>query len=165
MSEVVESFKTPSGTVIRRTRDSNGQERWRTENGEFRSDAQVDAIKQNSAKRSVTENDPSLNIDYVVTPTDEQDRRNAVEIEYPYITQNRGIDPNKPQPGKSFDNRVRGWMGNQTLRKQVQNDPLLRTRKERDEALEAKARQVANDLKNANSEKDAIEILRKYDIY
>lgn len=165
MAEVVESFETPDGTVLKKTRDKRGEERWRTKSGQFRSQEQVEAIKQNTARRAYEQNDPNLNITYRVAPTNEEDRRNAIRQEYGYYNRTKGINPNKPDEGSSFDNRVRGWMGNQTLRKQVENDPVLRTKKERQRALEAKARQVANDLKNASSEKEAIDILRKYDIY
>lgn len=170
MSEIVESFKTPGGQELQKIQykdaNDNTQTRWRTKsNNEFRTEAQVDQIKQNAAKRSVETNNPQNNIDYVVEPTDETDRRNALKIEYPYYDSTDGIDPNRPDPNGSFDNRVRGWMGNETLRKQVKQDPLIRTQKEADKALEAKARQVANDLQSVKSEREAMEILKRYDIY
>ena len=55
-------------------------------------------------------------------------------------------------------------MGNDELQRQIENDPLLRTNKERDKAIESRAREIVADLEGADSD-EAIEILRKYDIY
>jgi hypothetical protein len=167
MAEVVESFETPGGQEVRRIRTGENQFRWQRsvgQNRKFISDSQAQQIKENASRNAQRRNDPSLNVQYRVTPTDETDRTNAVEIKYPEIRNTEGLNPNNIVGGENKNNRIKGWMKNDSLQRQVENDQLLRTNAERERATEARAREVVEAIDNANNTRQVKQILRRYDL-
>lgn len=160
-SELLASYQLPDGEKVRKFRDSSGGVSYRRSNGTYLSNKVGEGIEE-GANRNVGDD---RQVKFVVTPTTENDRNAAIDKRYPKINETKGLDPktirgNEPQ----IDRNTKGWMENETIKQDIRNDPLLKTRSDRRKALEARARQVVEDLKNAGSEEEAIEILKQYGI-
>lgn len=163
MGEVLESFETSSGDEVYRMKDASGQIRWRSaQTGRLLSNDQIEAVKQNAQRQATKQQNPDIDVSYTVEPTTDEDRQNAVEIRYPEINNTSGLDPRTISSGDSKTNRIKAWMENDALVREIENDPLLQNQRERDRALEARARQLVDDLEGVSNEREAVEVIQKY---
>lgn len=98
----------------------------------------------------------------------EELRQNRINNKYQYWDEGDDISTNRILGGKEYQDRrwVQGWMENNEVQTMVNNDPLLETKQEKQQAREALAREIVERLKNVQSRDEAkFEVLRDYGIY
>ena len=160
-SELISSYQLPNGERIQKFRASDGEISYRRSDGTFVSPSVGKGIEE-SAERDIGDD---RQVTFVVEPQTQQDRQESVEKRYPRLNNTTNINADRIDPSDpKFVQVTKGWMRNDTLRRQIENDPLLKTDAERRKALEARARQIAHDLRGVENNKEAIQILRKYGV-
>lgn len=172
-SELLLSFETPSGDVIRKIQftDENGDLET-----QYRRASTTQAGKQggtiisktvgeqleNQAQESVGR---AKDIEYIVTPKTNQDRERAIETRYENWEEIEGRDPSRIEEGQSRrESSILYFMQRAEIQEQIENDPLLQNTQERRRALESRAIQIADELEKAATEGQRIVILRQFGI-
>jgi hypothetical protein len=163
-SELIASYQLPDGEKVQKFRASDGEISYRRGDGTFVSPTVGEGIEER-ASRNTGQKDSDSQVQFIVTPQSQQDRQEAIKKRYPEYDNVERLDPNQITGSESEEQRlVKGWMNNQTLEQQIKNDPLLQTDRQQKLAKEARARQIANDLQEVESESEAIRILRQYGV-
>ncbi|WP_292484750.1 hypothetical protein [Methanohalobium sp.] len=168
-SELLTEFETSSGDVIRKFEDPQGNITYRRGSktqragkGTFISQQQGENLEDLAQSNEGN----AQNINYTITPRSESDRNNAIRERYEKWVDYEGLNPNQIPEGENEETtRIKGWMQNSEVQRQVRNDELLKSQTERQRATEAKARKIVEDLKQARSDKDVMDILRHHGIY
>lgn len=173
MSQLIAQFQLANGTKVNKYESDDGTISYRYGSEPEKGNAQKGSFISSNVGRSLEQNvaesdsDPSdkSQAQFVVQPKTEKGLDRARENAYPGFEDFAGINPNKVQGGQETMNMIRGWMRNETLNQQIKQDPLLKTRQQEKKALEARAKQVVNDLQDVKNERQAIEVLKEYGIY
>lgn len=173
MSQLIAQFQLANGTKINKYESDSGTISYRYGSKPQKGNAQKGSFISpdvgRSLEQNVAESDSDLSdksqAQFVVQPKTDEGLERARENAYPGYDNFTGINPNKVRGGQETMNMIRGWMRNETLNKQVKQDPLLKTKQQQKKALEARAKQVVNDLQDVKNERQAIEVLKEYGIY
>jgi hypothetical protein len=167
-SELIETMELANGDTVRKWRFSDGSIQYRrggdTESG--RTGGTPITKKQGEMLEKNAMQSPNSGVQFDVQPTKQGDRENVLRQKYEGYGQDyKRLDPSKYSGNEPEEDRLtKIWKGNEQVKQKIKNDPFLRTNKERDKAREAYARKIANELMKANSEDDAVEILRQYGV-
>lgn len=165
-SELIETIQLPDGGQMRKFRAKDGQVSYRRGDGTFLSPDVGKALEKNANRQVGNEDAPKQQATFNVKPRSEEDRKALVESRYPEIDNVSNLNPERPKTANDKMEQVTmSWMDNETLRRQIRQDPLLDSDVERSEALEARARELVEDIQNVKNEEEAMQVLRSYDIY
>lgn len=165
-SELIEAIQLPNGEQMRKFRATDGQVSYRRSDGTFLSPEVGKALERNANRQLEAEGTDREQATFTVEPKSENDRQELVNARYPEIDNVSGLNPERPKSaGSKLEENVMAWMSNDTLKQQVRQDPLVNNDKQRTELLEARARQITNDLRSVDSEKEAMQVLRSYNVY
>jgi len=146
MPEQIDEFTTAGGQKLVKEQYDNGAEVWRSPTtGQFRSQENVEQIRENTRQRN-------------------EARKQAIQQAFPELNNITGINPNKPRAGEKRNNIIRSFMDNQDFRTSVGNNPLLEGNKEREQALEARAREVLKAFEQADTQAEKEQIKRQYNL-
>lgn len=163
-SELIEVVQLPNGEEMRKFRADDGNVSYRRSDGTYLSPEVGEALERNASRTS--DDYAGVQAEFKVEPRTENDRQQLVETRYPEIDEVRGLHPDKPKRANNkYEQNVIAWMNNDTLVNQVENDPLAQSPQERDELLEARARQITDDIRSVDNEREAMQVLRSYNIY
>lgn len=173
MSELLNAIQLPNGDQVKKIRRPDnsvayhysGNNGDKYEPGEFMRKDVGEALERNA--NSVTNRQNEIQprqAQFSVTPKDETERETMLMQRYPKMEETEGLHPQKNIGSSKWEDNIRAWMDNNSVDKQVENDPLLRNKKEKRRAKEARARQIAEDLRNAENEGEAKRILRDYGV-
>lgn len=174
-SRLITSFQLNNGDVVRKTEDSDGQVRYRRasvesgKGGQFISNQQGETLEKLAAGGSGTskkQQTKGQQITFVVKPENERERQETIEKAFPRWNQTTDLDPDViPANSPQMINSIRAWMQNETVEQQVEDNPLLKTKAEKERAKEARAREIVGELQSVRSEQEAIQVLKSFGIY
>ena len=93
-------------------------------------------------------------------------RKRRIENKYTEMSNYEGLERRTLQGGNSKQQvrqrRIKAFMNNDTIRKEVKNDPLVEEGEEQKMAIESLAKQLVSELEEANNRREERAILRDY---
>jgi hypothetical protein len=96
----------------------------------------------------------------------EKIRQNRIENKYTKTNEFEGLERRTLEGGDSAEQvrkrRIKAFMNNDTIRKEIDNDPLIETQQEKKMAIESYSKQLVEELEGANSRSEEERILREY---
>lgn len=165
-SELIEVIQLPSGEQMRKFRATDDNITYRRSDGTFLSPSVGEALEANANRQVDAKGTEREQARFSVEPKSEADRKELVETRYPQVDGVKGLNPERPKSASSqYEQNVMAWMQNSTVRNQIRQDPLVNNEQERTELLEARSRQLVDDLQSVKNEKEAMQVLRSYNIY
>lgn len=163
-SKLLTSFQLADGKVVRKFESPNGDVTYRyasgqgNVSGQFISPQVGDSLQERAAENT----GESRNVNFIVRPQTKGEKQEAIEKRYPKFNNTKGLDAGRIKGNESkLDRNTKGWMKNETIQMQVENDALIDSR-DKERAIEARARQIAEDMNNVRSEREAIQVLKAY---
>lgn len=170
-SDLISEVELPDGNTIRKWENTDGKMRY-TRNGQFVS-PDVGRGLEETTELSGPAQTPGGEMtqrelsEYGHGISSEDLRRNRIENKYGKWDDTEALRDDVILGGASNErNRwIQSWMGNETVERKIENDPLLETQGEKNRAREAYARDIVSQLEQVSSEGEAKDVLRQYDIY
>lgn len=178
VTEVTDEVRLPDNTVVKEyTNPETGNVTYRR-TGEGISGAQFISPDVAEGLQTTTELGGAIEVpegeitqqeldQYGVGIDGEELRKRRIENKYEKWDQYSGIRTDQIPGGESKrrERWIQGWIENNELQTQVENDPLLENDQEKKRAQEAMARRIVDELEEVNSRQEAMRVLRNYGIY
>jgi hypothetical protein len=104
--------------------------------------------------------------DFGINVDAETVRQNRIENKYTKINETENLERRTLEGGDSKEQvrkrRIKAFMNNDVIRKEVDNDPLIETNKEKKRAIESYSKQLIEELENAGNRTQERRVLREY---
>lgn len=171
-TERLDKVRLPNGTTISKWENPETGNISYRRNGRFISPTVGEGLEQTTElagpieipdSQSVTQRE--LN-EFGVSVDRETVRQSRLKNKYTEWENFDGLERRRLEGGDSKailrQRRIKAFMNNETLRREVKNDPLIESRDEQRIAIESYAKQLVDELTNARTEKEEKRILREY---
>lgn len=176
-STIISQARLPDGTTVVERETSTGQKQY-VRKGEGISGEQFispdvgEGLKQTTelGNSNVVPGNEGLTQrelqDFGINVDAETVRKNRVENKYTKLDETENLERRTLEGGDSKEQvrkrRIKAFMNNDVIRKEVKNDPLIETSTEQKLAIESYSRQLVEELENARNRSQERRILREY---